>query len=570
MKHFLSILFIFTLNLVSPLLAQDKSSVDMSALLENKIWKVQLPQDKQYTMTMEFRSAEWEQTFLYNEKQTEICDSYSLHGDTIKSFQKNYIIQELTDSTLVLQYLPESLTIGISPIRCTTDNSIQGQRQNEERLDSIWRKEDIWNKGVAKITGEPIKDLSTIEPPRWAVWDYDLTKYYVSQMKYPEELLKKNTAGYSVVMFALDTLGLPRWNTILTTIHKDFDKEVIRLTKELPHCLPCRDKNGKRMECLYRAYVPFLPQHYRDRVKADSIGEEELKQSFVEWEAMSYFEKANPHAVTDYIYERLTYDSKLLNGKKEIKGIYTIRIDSYGEIIKVETLQGCGIQEWDNQVLQIIKGMPRWTPTINFQGKGEYRNSVWTVPVVFKNDRPTTLPDVLVIGYIDCDTPVLMRYDATLTAHTTEPYLEVGVPVCYLNERGDTIVPYGKYRYCQTDTIKDIGFVYENKPKDARIICINDAGKELFYVFSYDNGPDYIQEGLFRIMNEDGLIGFADSLGHVIIEPQFKFAYPFEEGRAKVTLDGERKKFPGSEGEKQYWESDAWFYIDKKNRRFTD
>lgn len=597
MKYFLSILFIFSLNLVSPLLAQDKNSADMSALLENKIWKVQLPKDKHYAMEMEFRSAGWKQTFLYDEKQTEICDSYSLHEDTIKSFQKNYIIQELTDSTLVLQYLPESLTIGVTPVRCTTDNSVQGQRQNEERLDSIWRKEDIWNKGVAKITGEPIKDLSTIEPPRWAVWDYDLTKYYVSQMKYPEELLKKNVAGYSVVMFALDTLGLPRWNTILTTIHEDFDKEVIRLTKELPHCLPCRNKNGKRMECLYTVYVPFLPQHYRDRVKADSVREEELKQSFVEWEAVSYFEKANPYAITDYINERLTYDSNLLNGKKEIKGIYTIRIDSYGEIIKVETLRGCGIQEWDNQVLQIIKGMPRWTPTINFHGKGEYRNSVWTVPVLFKNDSPTknevnnynwliktlsksckyppklqkknregmvyvtykldgngyitnpqviscnnrkfkraalnafnavtgisiTLPapkdtlvfqfkldrpttpinphtDVLIIGYSSCDTPILMRYDATLTAHTTEPYLEVGVPVCYLNERGDTIVPYGKYRYCQTDTIKKIGFVYENKPKDARIICINDAGKELFYVFKYDNGPDYIQD--YSICNQ--------------------------------------------------------------------
>ena len=647
MKYFLSILFIFSLNLVSPLLAQDKNSADMSALLENKIWKVQLPKDKHYAMEMEFRSAGWKQTFLYDEKQTEICDSYSLHGDTIKSFQKNYIIQELTDSTLVLQYLPESLTIGVTPVRCTTDNSVQGQRQNEERLDSIWRKEDIWNKGVAKITGEPIKDLSTIEPPRWAVWDYDLTKYYVSQMKYPEELLKKNVAGYSVVMFALDTLGLPRWNTILTTIHEDFDKEVIRLTKELPHCLPCRNKNGKRMECLYTVYVPFLPQHYRDRVKADSVREEELKQSFVEWEAVSYFEKANPYAITNYINERLTYDSNLLNGKKEIKGIYTIRIDSYGEIIKVETLRGCGIQEWDNQVLQIIKGMPRWTPTINFHGKGEYRHSVWTVPVLFKNDSPTknevnnynwliktlsksckyppklqkknregmvyvtykldgngyitnpqviscnnrkfkraalnafnavtgisiTLPapkdtlvfqfkldrpttpinphtDVLIIGYSSCDTPILMRYDATLTAHTTEPYLEVGVPVCYLNERGDTIVPYGKYRYCQTDTIKKIGFAYENKPKDARIICINDAGKELFYVFKYDNGPDYIQEGLFRIMNEDGLVGFADSLGNVIIEPQFKFAYPFKGGKTKATLKGERKVVPESDGEK--------------------
>lgn len=121
-------------------------------------------------------------------------------------------------------------------------------------------------------------------------------------------------------MFALDTLGLPRWNTILTTIHEDFDKEVIRLTKELPHCLLCKNKNGKRMECLYTVYIPFLPQHYRDRVKADSVREEELKQSFVEWEAVSYFEKANPYAITDYINERLTYDSNLLNGKKEIKG----------------------------------------------------------------------------------------------------------------------------------------------------------------------------------------------------------------------------------------------------------
>lgn len=86
-------------------------------------------------------------------------------------------------------------------------------------------------------------------------------------MKYPKELLEKNVAGYSVVMFSLDTLGLPRGINILTSIHKDFDKEVIRLTQELLHCLPCRDKNGKRMECFYTVYVPFLPQHYKDRVK---------------------------------------------------------------------------------------------------------------------------------------------------------------------------------------------------------------------------------------------------------------------------------------------------------------
>lgn len=552
----------------------------------------------------------------------------------------------------------------VSPVKCMTDNSIHVLRKNEERLDSIWRKEDIWNKGVTPINGtDTIK-----EPPRWAKWDYDLERYYVSRMEYPEELLKKNVAGYSVVMFSLDTLGLPCGINILTTIHKEFNKEVVRLTKELPHCLPCRGKNGKRMECFYTVYVPFLPQHYRDRVKADSIMEEELKQCLVEWEARSYFQDRNLYAATNYIQERLIYDHRRLADKKEAKGVYAIQIDSYGEIIKTETLRSCSIPEWDNQVLQIINGMPRWTPAVKHYGKGEYRRSVWAVPVAFKNDNLTTsrttydydwlietlsksckypiklqqknqegilhvayevgkdghithpkivqsdnrkfkkavldafkavldiataLPtgrdtlqfqfkldmpttfvhpctDVLVIGYSSCDTPVLMRYDATLIAHTTEPYLEAGVPVCYLNERGDTIVPYGKYQYCQSDTIRKIGFVYENRPKDAKIVCIDNTGKELFYVFKYDNGPDYIREGLFRITDENGLIGFADSLGNIVIKPQYSFAYPFKDGKAKVTLKGECQEVPGANGEHHYWESGEWLYINKRNIRLTD
>ena len=80
--------------------------------------------------------------------------------------------------------------------------------ENEQRLDSIWRKK-IFQTGVAKYIGKPIKDLSTIEPPRWAVWDqFNKILSYVSQMKYPEELLKKNVTGYSVVMFAIDTFGI--------------------------------------------------------------------------------------------------------------------------------------------------------------------------------------------------------------------------------------------------------------------------------------------------------------------------------------------------------------------------
>ena len=534
MKKFLFILLSWVV--IDGLPAQNNNCADMPALLENKIWKVQLPQDKQYAMEMEFRDAEWRSAFLKGGKRTETLYSYSLCEDTIKAFEsrKNYIIQELTDSTLVFQYLPDTLTIGIGPVRCMTDNSQQGQWENENRLDCIWRKEDIWNKGLSFI--EQDIDTTGIEAPRWAVWNNNLKDYFTARMKYPAHLLEKNQAGYSTVMFSLDTLGLPRGINILTTKHKDFDKEVIRLVKELPHCLPCRDKNGKRMECLYTVYVPFLPQHYRDRVKADSIREEELKHCFVEWEAVSSFQDGKPWSAQNYITQHLKYAPALLGDKQQVKGIYTIRIDSYGEVYVAKVLRSCGIQDWDNQVLEIIRKMPRWIPTINYYGKGEYRKSVWTIPIFFKRN-------------------------GSLIARTTEKHLEVGVPVCYLNEQGDTIIPYGKYKFCQADTIRNIGFAYENK-QDARIVCIDNQGKELFYVFQYDNGPDYIREGLFRIMDEGGQIGFSDSLGNVVIKPLFKFAFPFEDGKAKVTLTGEQKAMP--DREHREWVSDKWQYINKK------
>ena len=455
MKKFLFILLSWVV--IDGLPAQNNNCADMPALLENKIWKVQLPQDKQYAMEMEFRDAEWRSVFLQGGKRTETLYSYSLCEDTIKAFEsrKNYIIQELTDSTLVFQYLPDTLTIGIGPVRCMTDNSQQGQWENENRLDSIWRKEDIWNKGLSFI--EQDIDTTGIEAPRWAVWNNNLKDYFTARMKYPAHLLEKNQAGYSTVMFSLDTLGLPRGINILTTKHKDFDKEVIRLVKELPHCLPCRDKNGKRVECLYTVYVPFLPQHYRDRMKADSVAEEELKHCFVEWEVVSSFQDGKPWSAQNYITQHLKYAPALLGDKQQVKGIYTVRIDSYGEVYGAKVLRSCGIQDWDDQVLEIIRKMPRWTPTINYYGKGEYRKSVWTIPIFFKKN-------------------------GSLIARTTEKHLEVGVPVCYLNEQGDTIIPYGKYMFCQADTIRNIGFAYENK-QDARIVCIDNQGKECASVF---------------------------------------------------------------------------------------
>lgn len=135
--------------------------------------------------------------------------------------------------------------------------------------------------------------------------------------------------------------------------------------------------------------------------------------------------------------------------------------------------------------------------------------------------------------------------------------------VCFINEQGDTIVPHGRYVYCTSDSIAPVGFAWESGAKG--IACINTEGQVLCRALDVDNlTPDYLFEGHFRIVNDEGLMGFADSLGHVVVTPQFKYAYPFEGGKAKVTYTGQ-KNDPNDE----HWEwvSDDWFYIDYQGRK---
>lgn len=135
----------------------------------------------------------------------------------------------------------------------------------------------------------------------------------------------------------------------------------------------------------------------------------------------------------------------------------------------------------------------------------------------------------------------------------------------YVNAKGDTVIDC-KYPLSYTDTIERIGFVINKKGK---IECFNNKGKFLFYVFNFDNGPDYIEEGYFRILDHNGLFGFADSLGNVVIKPQYKFAYPFKGGKAEVTYKG--KMVPASPNGDGYWiwASDDWFFISPKGKKLS-
>ena len=134
---------------------------------------------------------------------------------------------------------------------------------------------------------------------------------------------------------------------------------------------------------------------------------------------------------------------------------------------------------------------------------------------------------------------------------------EIGVPSGYLNSKGDTIIPIGKYHYCYTDTIRNFGMVIEKGT--GKIIGIDQNTNELYEVAKIDNGPDYIENGLFRII-KNNLYGYANKYGDIIIKPKFKCANPFLMGKAQVS---DSCMIKTSSGQKMC-QSNSWYYIDTK------
>ncbi len=146
-----------------------------------------------------------------------------------------------------------------------------------------------------------------------------------------------------------------------------------------------------------------------------------------------------------------------------------------------------------------------------------------------------------------------------LQVDTTQKYEQYS----YVNEKGETIVPYNRYMLCYTDTIRTIGFVF--KP-NVGCVAINNKGKELFNVFMADNGNDYPKDGLFRILDKSGTkMGVANMKGQVIVKPKYDAIFPYYEGLAAVAV-GCKTVRPQDDPEHDYVVGGKWGFIDKQGR----
>ncbi len=151
-----------------------------------------------------------------------------------------------------------------------------------------------------------------------------------------------------------------------------------------------------------------------------------------------------------------------------------------------------------------------------------------------------------------------------LIAITNEEDLQYGASVAYRNQQGDTIIPFGKYAYLGTDTLVHFANVmeYPNDSAYGQWVAIDQQQNKLYDIVTFDNGPDYFQEGLVRAKRNEKM-GFANRYGQIVVPCSYAFAWPFEEGKAKVALKATAIK----DGEYTRMESEEWFYIDKQGNR---
>lgn len=120
-----------------------------------------------------------------------------------------------------------------------------------------------------------------------------------------------------------------------------------------------------------------------------------------------------------------------------------------------------------------------------------------------------------------------------------------------------------KYRIAETDKFYRMAIVLTD---DGQWIGIDRNDNIILYPFIYDNGPDYVCEGLFRYV-ENEKMGFADLNGNKIIPAEFDFVEPFQEGLAEYAYGGHKEFMHGDEHWRWTAASETG-YINKYGQRF--
>ncbi len=133
--------------------------------------------------------------------------------------------------------------------------------------------------------------------------------------------------------------------------------------------------------------------------------------------------------------------------------------------------------------------------------------------------------------------------DIFIVKHDTSWPCQSKYPNVVTTMGGDTVLRLdsSKYYHCFTDTFSNFAVVGITHKHGWWAIDIHEH--LLFEVFNAgytELDPDRVKDGMIRILDKNGKVGFANNIGHVVIKPQFDDASVFYKGRALVYIRCEK------------------------------
>lgn len=127
----------------------------------------------------------------------------------------------------------------------------------------------------------------------------------------------------------------------------------------------------------------------------------------------------------------------------------------------------------------------------------------------------------------------------------------------YKNQEGKAVIPADYEMAFTEDFSNKIAFVATGEG----IMAIDQTGTPVLAPFVIDNGPDELQEGLFRFVEKEKF-GFADKDGYKVIPAKFDFVGSFREALAPFCKGCTAKK----DGEMTTWGGGKWGYLSKNGQ----
>ncbi|WP_240471661.1 WG repeat-containing protein [Hymenobacter aerophilus] len=95
---------------------------------------------------------------------------------------------------------------------------------------------------------------------------------------------------------------------------------------------------------------------------------------------------------------------------------------------------------------------------------------------------------------------------------------------------------------------------------------LNAWGERTVRAFFFDNGPDYVAQGLMRYTNDSAQVGFANRRGRVKIPAQFTIAHPFQHGYSIVGQGSHQEPLYPGDTEHMVWRGGKWGIINRRGR----